>query len=976
MMVTFVSQCEKKSLNQTRRVLDAFANRIGDNTWQTAVTEEGLQAIKKLLRRTASKNTAVSCHWIRSRSRSELIWIVGKESKFNGQGVVPVNYTNQDKFIGEIAMEEIYANTKQQPLDQHLFAVGLVAKTLMQKIAPVEKLPEQAFIAGCWHDVGKLDPSFQKWLVGEIKGEIKKKNPNLTVPEGGVHNTKPSGQFSWKNHPRHNEISSLLHHLLADVTSFGSLDKDIIKHAIFWHHAKPIRKEEFKTLGIILDKLKNNLENYQMLFTMTRALINKVSQINESYFSENTNIIELKTFDSLADNWEYDLEEISHPKYKKYGMKTQITDYSDQITINAKNNLVRTAVVTADRLVSNLSSDELQEHIHNGSLESLLDEALSKDRSLKSHIKACLDGFDQKYPNSQRNQEQTKAAKDLADEAVIVGVLRGPAGCGKTKIVLEWANEVSAKKILWICPRIQICQSLFEDLTSKEYLPDAKIEIYTGEYKKIRQSEQIIDNSDGKPFSGDIVITTMDQMINSITTHRHIDILAIYMNSHAVFDEFHEYVNMSGFNLLFAELIKCRQLQKDGLLQQDKPPNTLLVSATPHYLFIRDFLGIDKGDIKGIDSFNSKPYKIEFADYDESLEDETNPFYQKQETSTFVISNTVITAQKSFINNQENTILFHGKFTVADKEEIFNKVTNTFKQDGNKDKVLRASPIVQASLNISGRKMVAEMTCAENFLQRMGRLNRFAEYDNATYTIAITEGIRKGKQSGSSAKFLGRMYILQSAKVWFEFLDDKLKDNKTITINELYDWYQEFYAGDDRLIKQDLESSLKESVGNINRNIYDPLEIPKKQNTRHVKIKKNSLRGNDRFVQMAVMNIDNGKDHFPNEYACKEDDAKYSLTMAVEPIRGYDDSNQDLLAFMAKKHHNIFKGEAKKPYNNKVLLNKARTLEEPIYLSYTPDHLKKVEAKPHSYAIYYAIGKSQQPIGAISVDKLNKLNGS
>jgi len=35
MMVTFVSQCEKKSLAKTRRVLDAFANRIGSNTWQT-----------------------------------------------------------------------------------------------------------------------------------------------------------------------------------------------------------------------------------------------------------------------------------------------------------------------------------------------------------------------------------------------------------------------------------------------------------------------------------------------------------------------------------------------------------------------------------------------------------------------------------------------------------------------------------------------------------------------------------------------------------------------------------------------------------------------------------------------------------------------------------------------------------------------------------------------------------------------------
>ncbi|MCG8336487.1 MAG: type I-F CRISPR-associated helicase Cas3f, partial [Proteobacteria bacterium] len=96
MMVTFVSQCEKKALKKTRRVLDAFANRIGDNTWQTIITEEGLKAVKKLLRKTATKNTAVSCHWIRSRSRSQFLWVVGNRNKFNDQGFVPVNYTEKD----------------------------------------------------------------------------------------------------------------------------------------------------------------------------------------------------------------------------------------------------------------------------------------------------------------------------------------------------------------------------------------------------------------------------------------------------------------------------------------------------------------------------------------------------------------------------------------------------------------------------------------------------------------------------------------------------------------------------------------------------------------------------------------------------------------------------------------------------------------------------------------------------------------
>lgn len=96
MMVTFVSQCEKKALRRTRRVLDAFADRIGDNTWQTLITEEGLATVKKMLRQSASKSTAVSCHWIRSRSRSQLLWVVGNKGKFNSRGIVPVNSTEQD----------------------------------------------------------------------------------------------------------------------------------------------------------------------------------------------------------------------------------------------------------------------------------------------------------------------------------------------------------------------------------------------------------------------------------------------------------------------------------------------------------------------------------------------------------------------------------------------------------------------------------------------------------------------------------------------------------------------------------------------------------------------------------------------------------------------------------------------------------------------------------------------------------------
>ena len=133
MLVTFISQCEKKALNRTRRILDAFANRIGDNVWQTAITEDGLDTVKKLLRQSATKSTAVSCHRVRTRQRSELVWVVGNRKKFGEQGLVAVNRTQKD--------------VSQWQDNKHWQNLELVA------IASA--------IAGLFHDFGKANTLFQ-----------------------------------------------------------------------------------------------------------------------------------------------------------------------------------------------------------------------------------------------------------------------------------------------------------------------------------------------------------------------------------------------------------------------------------------------------------------------------------------------------------------------------------------------------------------------------------------------------------------------------------------------------------------------------------------------------------------------------------------------------------------------------------------------------------------------------------------------
>jgi len=94
--ILLISECTKHALTETRRILDQFAERRGERTWQTPITEAGLSTLHKLLRKSARKNTAVACHWIRGRNYSELLWVVGDRNRFNRDGAVPTNTTKRN----------------------------------------------------------------------------------------------------------------------------------------------------------------------------------------------------------------------------------------------------------------------------------------------------------------------------------------------------------------------------------------------------------------------------------------------------------------------------------------------------------------------------------------------------------------------------------------------------------------------------------------------------------------------------------------------------------------------------------------------------------------------------------------------------------------------------------------------------------------------------------------------------------------
>lgn len=829
-------------------------------------------------------------------------------------------------------VKDLLAKSQGQLLLAHSLAVGVLSFAIAKQLGFSDDIQYACLKSGLLHDIGKISDSVQNYL---------------KEPEENKDNT---------DFYLHTEIG---YSILSSVLSPISLDAYIA----YWHHARSYNNHgrtddfEIKTSKVFsdekdiinkarlfLEQLKQSVECYGLDFSLEGFKFS--GKRGPDY-----NMPEFKKYSKL--------NPIS--KIKKNVFDGRINELKEEVAMNAFHSVARTIVVTSDRLISALTSLELNSYIQNKTIESLAKNVvLEAAKSLKDEIESCLIEFD-KPENEFRNLEQSKVAKSLSEIKNHVAVLQGPAGVGKTKVALEWLTlQKGIKKAIWICPRKQVCDGIFDELAN-QYIPNARLEILTGDRSEIVVNGKLQSTDDDNLFTGDLIVTTIDQVASVLVTHRHIDRLTTVLSSTLIIDEFHELQSTKGLLLMLAELLEMKAI----LFQNNETQaDVLLMSATINPALLEWVLDIDcssdNNHVVSFGTFNQKPYIVEIIS--SSISEIST------EEKTILIFNTATQAAKSHMKlGNDKSILYHSRFTPEHKQQIMAEVMHGFgkNSDAYNGRVLRAGPIVQASLNISANSVYTEICDPESMIQRLGRCNRFGDADSARFVI--DESFSK-----ITNKVLESQFAHKRTNAWLNFLKEKHSSvGLPVLLNDYYSLYREFYllALDESnenvrtACMHDIYEALRQATIVMCDDDFAPVKSKEKDDKcENIKLKSFSMRGGTSYyATMAIMDDDKLIDEYIDP-----------IPIDYQDIKGYDDDSSPL-TFFEVNHQKIVKkcdcfetsyasviAKVKKAKNMIFL---AKSPEYPVYVSYTSQHLNAIQDYPEdSQQIVYFI-KNGKPLG-------------
>jgi len=337
-------------------------------------------------------------------------------------------------------------------------------------------------------------------------------------------------------------------------------------------------------------------------------------------------------------------------------------------------------------------------------------------------------------------------------------ILSAPTGSGKTWAAIfpflyaKKVGQIFADRLFYVLPQRTLVRSIYNEIQQRMNQLDVEM--------NLRVAMQMGDQSDDPLFEGDIILTTIDQVLSnyigaSFSVSKGMSNIppGAFAGAYFVFDEIHAVPKESLPTI--SDLARRYRFFSRFLLMTATIPNTI-IKEMKQRINGEDIVVIEK-DLGMVESppsqdlqTNTMAKRMLFWKEDLITVEEIFHHHFKQEgvRKSIVVVNRVERAQRLYqeIKHQlqeENQLedqvyLLHSRFLSDDRKEIEQKVIDSLgKKSINRHTLVIATQVIEVGLDLSSNVLITELAPANAIIQRAGRCARFYGEQGEVYVYNL-----------------------------------------------------------------------------------------------------------------------------------------------------------------------------------------------------------------------------------------------